>query len=320
MSNEKSGDQDIVKAFDFTGEYSKWDRTLIPDSATAMLVWDSFCRFAEHCLLNLNQPVDIGFARISAVMARTTWKVQAIQKFMAHLDRHSRTGVGKLDQQTLLCEILTDEDMTAWDEHRNVFRWCLAIAPLPSFSKTTIALEQAKRKASKDWEEYVLKGYDQLKRQLPSTYEAFKFFYSEARHPIAVLPQSVTKRTKVFLKSSEGRRRYRTAPKGKAVNWRHRDAASPTGTAVVIGKSLDMGTAKVMAPTDESVHDVRDLQQGDENLRDCGQGVVEPVVREGGAGGLPVLDADQIAVESELLAKSPDRGEDGLGTEPKLPS
>ncbi len=322
MSNEKSEPQKADEAFDFTGEYSKWDRTLIPDAATAMLVWDSFCRFAEHCLLNLNRPVDIGFARVSAVMARTTWQVQAIQKFMFHAARHKRmqhASPGKFDQQTLLCEILTNEDMTAWDEKRNVFRWSLAIAPTGDFSKTSIALEEAKRKASKDWEEYVLKGYDQLKRQLPSTYEAFKFFYTEARHPVIVLPQSVTKRTNVFL-SERKRRRYRTAQKGEVKVYTNRHGTFPARASVVVGKSLDMGTAKVMAPTDESVHDVRDLQPGDENLRDGRENVGESIDGESGANRLPVSHADESVAESELLALPTDRREDGVAKIPELPS
>jgi hypothetical protein len=317
--NEKSDPQKTPEPFDFAGEYSRWDRTLIPDSATAMLVWDSFCRFAEHCLLNLNQPVDLGFGRVSAVMARTTWQVQAILKLTRQLALHNKKkkspGPGKLDQQTLLCEILTDEDMTAWDESRNIFRWCLAIVPTPAFSQTSIALEQAKRKASSDWEQYVLKGYDQLKRQLPATYEAFRFFYKEARHPIACLPESVTKRANVFLSASNNyssRRRYRTAPKGTAVNWRHRDAPKPGGAPIVVGRSVDMGTAKVVAPENESVHDVRDLQPGCENLRNAGPGVDKPPDGGGGSFGLPVSYADEGVVKDELLALPPDRGENGV--------
>lgn len=301
-------------AEDFITAYTRWDRAVISDAPTASVVFDSFCLFMEHQLLNEQKPVNLGFAKISAVMARKTWDLVVFHKYNCEYLRRrrvNRAGVKFQPMEEYLCESLAKENVTAWDEEKGIFRWTLNIVPTESFTLNCESLEAARKEKSGGLSQYVLSGQDQLKRQIPALYEAFIHFLKEARHPILVLPQSADRSSPLFT----GKRRYRTGPKGaKKTHWTAalRPAPNLSGNPVVLGRSMDLGTAQVVATENEGVQSMSYLEQRKKDLRDTGQNMDESKDGSDGDAWLRVLHAVEGEAGRSVLVKPRDSRSDGL--------
>lgn len=281
----------------FIGEYVKWDKSLIKDEASAALVYDSFCRFMQHWMINENQPVDIGFAKVYALMARINFPVVVYNRCV-----DNQNNVPNKHTQKVICENLTHENMSAWDLQRNSFMWNLFVVPSDSFRSTYRALEEAKKEADR-WVRpsrfyYYEHAVDQLRRQLPNAYEVYRTFIKEAQHPFLVLPHS-----------GQGRRNWDAFG---AIRKKVGHAPSLLKQPVVIGASLDAGTAQVVATADAEVLPLRDFLQREEDVRQVGASMDEPG-RQDGTTRLPLRDVCEGVDADKLLVSGPSGAHAGLG-------
>lgn len=306
---------ELPKSEDFITAYSKWDKTMIENTATAKVVWDSLCRYMQHWMLVKEKPIDFGFAKLYALMARKTWDIAIYNKFRMKDGappvkyRGNQFITAIKENEDYLCKVMTSEDILAWDSKREICRWVLEVAPSKSFEAAMIAVEEMRR-GSKTQQGYFNEIVELLKRQIPTTYELFRHFAKEASIQIPRFPASFTGRERVFKKAAG----FKPKKSWHKIPLKPRKPRSVFGSHVCLGAAIEDGSALAMVSENASLSTLPDLQLRCQNVRDAGPGM-DQSGGESGTGGVPVLHAAEGQDGGELLDLRPSGGNIGGGVE-----
>lgn len=291
---------------EFFKAYCAWDRSFIGKPEIAMLIWDSFMRFAQHWLLNKQLPVNLGFAKLYALQARVNWKHIVFGRYNGHTTgAKGFSGTADTPMEKLHAELyrlLTASEMTAYDTKSKTVRWTLEVVPDVGFEKTTRVLEEAKKHVPGAGG-YFSKINEQLKRQLSNAYQIFRAHVLQARHPMLLLPQDKSQKRANSLVCEKQFRKlfFRPAPKGS------------TAPAVTGRTQKKSGLVEILGE-DEIVSQLPDLRARGGDVRKWWQNVAESAQRENGTAGLPLRDVVQSETgDRGLLALPNDRRDDGMG-------
>lgn len=288
----------------FIRAYCAWDRSMIGKPALAALVFDSFCRFMQHWLLNKQQPVSLGFAQLFAMQARANWKAAILVKLVNRVNGikgwHKTADMPTGELQAKLLEFFMSSRMTALDVKAKCLRWTIDVAPTEEFHRTCQALEEEKRASG----HYFQRVEDQLKRQVKYAYQILRAHALETSRPMLLLPHDGVPERLADLSRKEFT---------KFLDEAKESPPSDVESPVVLDRSSRVGGLVDVVPADALLSALPDLSARCATVRERGENLAEPEHGDHGVAGLPVRDVREGAPESELLAGGADRGENGLG-------
>lgn len=217
------------------------------------LTWDSIRKHMLNWLLS-EKELDLGFAILNAFPARANWKNCVIGR---HVARDHNVPIGtSVANKNEIKRMLHQNFVSSWDPDTMLSNWSLDITPTRIFH--AVIHEQEKERLHKARGNYYKYAWQILRLLKNHTYkgrmyEVILAYSKEAQRPIAKLPHG-------FVPGSES--------EGKKPEIVAQPLTSWLQTPVVIGKSMEDGSAYAVVPKDEGMPSVPDIRPEDEDVRE----------------------------------------------------
>lgn len=244
-------DPESVVNEDFVTAYCQHSTSVLKNKNDARFAWASFCKFMMHWMLHLEKPLHLGFARITAVPARSNWLAILHARYVIAL-RYVNFSEAKFKKKHL--QHMT---MTAFDERTQTIRWSLALESLPLFQSESCKVELERQRGVRKYPVHVS---NLLKKHSHRMYEIFKAYLSQAAHPVLRLPQVKFGRAK-----RNGNKSGDVEAPTIAI-----DPPQPASGVFGVDRVLEPGAAGCLESENAFMLEVSDLQPAFENVRNGG--------------------------------------------------
>lgn len=121
----------------------------VADYALFKTVWITIISGIPRWLIRTMKPIDFGYFKVYAVPYRVNWKVNLIAAFPMIRSAAGRSGRKRLFAMVpaLRSALFSSRQVELHEGEQSVFGWNLEITPTAKFSKFTLAVEAARRKA-----------------------------------------------------------------------------------------------------------------------------------------------------------------------------
>jgi hypothetical protein len=253
--------------FRTSGENSEFFKSyaiegVLRDPFQAEIVFNSFCKFMLHWMLNKQKSVDLGFCELCPVPYRPNWYQMILEKDLAlaaqvKLDgKHEWLSAGFTSLVGRnIPEHLLDPKLTFWNVEDKHFYWSIAARPKSLWWRMVKLVERAR--AGKHRGGYGIKVGETLKRMLPQSMRLYASFLQQVRLPYSRLAARKFGSDKEDTVS-------KTVP--------------PVNLPVSIGTASEKEPSTVLddVQTASCVSAVSDLQQGKLDVRNPWEKVPEP--------------------------------------------
>lgn len=176
----------------------------------AVVIWNSMCRYAMHCLINLQRPVSLGFCNLVPFLYRHNWcdivftmegkkREKRLGRKFQGFDVHPIENEAEQEIINRGClEMMLDESLVGLDAG-NFPGWMISVEYLNPWFAQSQATECAKLRKYARGDNRV--GYwraviDTIKRDLPNALKIYSQYLSMARATIPLLPKKSISRSK----------------------------------------------------------------------------------------------------------------------------